>query len=101
MCAEREPLDCHRTILVSRELAREGVPVMHIRAEGTLEDHRQVMQRLVSALHLGEPDLFETPDDQFEAAYEVQGRRIAYARTASGRKQSPPRRSPKGTSPRQ
>jgi uncharacterized protein (DUF488 family) len=101
MCAEREPLDCHRTILVSRELAREHVPVMHIRADGTLEDHRHVMERLVEALDLGGPDLFETRDDQFEAAYEAQGRKIAYARTASARKQSPRRLSPKGTSPRQ
>jgi uncharacterized protein (DUF488 family) len=101
MCAEREPLDCHRTILVSRELAREHVPVIHIRADGTLEDHRHVMQRLVAALDLGDPDLFVTPDDQFEAAYEAQGRKIAYARTASARKQSPRKPPAKGTSPRQ
>jgi uncharacterized protein (DUF488 family) len=101
MCAEREPLDCHRTILVSRELSKENVPVMHIRADGTLEDHRHVMQRLVAALDLGGPDLFETADDPFEAAYEAQGRRIAYARTASARKQSPRKLSAKGTSPRQ
>jgi uncharacterized protein (DUF488 family) len=101
MCAEREPLDCHRTILVSRELTKEHVPVAHIRADGTLEDHRDVMQRLVATLDLGEPDLFESPDDRFEAAYEAQGRRIAYARTASARKQSPRRLSTKGTSPRQ
>src|ERR1700730_5850781 len=30
MCAEREPLDCHRTILVARELERARVPVFHI-----------------------------------------------------------------------
>jgi uncharacterized protein (DUF488 family) len=101
MCAEREPLDCHRTILVSRELTKEHVPVVHIRADGTLEDHRHVMERLVAALHLGGPDLFETPDDQFEAAYEAQGRKIAYARTASAGKQSPRKLSAKGTSPRQ
>jgi hypothetical protein len=71
------------------------------RVDGTLEDHRHVMQRLVATLDLGEPDLFESPDDRFEAAYEAQGRRIAYARTASARKQSPRRLSTKGTSPRQ
>jgi uncharacterized protein (DUF488 family) len=101
MCAEREPLDCHRTILVSRELTKENVPVVHIRADGALEEHRDVMQRLVAALHLRGPDLFETGDGQVEAAYEAQGRKIAYARTASATKQSPRRPSPKGTSPRQ
>jgi uncharacterized protein (DUF488 family) len=101
MCAERDPLDCHRTILVARELAKEGVPITHIRADGTLEDHQHVMERLVAALKLPGPDLFETADDRFEAAYEVQGRKIAYARTASARKQSPRRLPAKGTSPRQ
>lgn len=101
MCAEREPVDCHRTILVSRQLNKENVPVTHIRADGTLEDHQHVMQRLVAALHLKGPDLFETLDDQVEAAYEAQGRRIAYARTASAAKQSARRPPAKGASPRQ
>src|SRR5260370_29901262 len=30
MCAEREPLECHRTILVSRRLCEDGLRVMHI-----------------------------------------------------------------------
>ncbi|MEX0713868.1 MAG: DUF488 domain-containing protein, partial [Pirellulales bacterium] len=40
MCAEKEPLDCHRTILVCREL-REEFHIMHILADGTTEDHAQ------------------------------------------------------------
>ena len=33
MCAEREPMDCHRTILVSRHLATRGVEIVHLLAE--------------------------------------------------------------------
>ena len=81
MCAEREPLDCHRTILVSRELERAGVPVTHILQDGSLEPHRQTMTRLASDLKLASTDLFRTPDELIEDAYEKQGSRIAYVRT--------------------
>ena len=40
MCAEREPLDCHRTLLVGRGLAERGATVSHILADGTLEASR-------------------------------------------------------------
>jgi uncharacterized protein (DUF488 family) len=80
MCAEREPLDCHRTILVSRELEKAGVPVTHILQDGSLEPHRQTMTRLASDLELASTDLFRTPDELIEDAYEKQGSRIAYVR---------------------
>src|ERR1700753_3182226 len=57
MCAEREPLDCPRTTLVSRELVREGIPVTHILADASLEPHEHAMQRLVASLKLPESDL--------------------------------------------
>jgi uncharacterized protein (DUF488 family) len=81
MCAEREPLDCHRTILVSRELERAGVPVTHIRHDGALEPHTQLMTRLAAELDLVGTDMFRTPNELIEDAYEKQGARIAYVRT--------------------
>jgi uncharacterized protein (DUF488 family) len=81
MCAEREPLECHRTILVSRELARAGVAVSHILQDGSLEPHHQALQRLSVELELVGSDLFRTPDEVIEDAYEKQGARIAYVRT--------------------
>ena len=83
MCAEREPLDCHRTILVSRELERAGVPVTHILSDGGLETHRHAMERLASTLKLADADLFRTPEELIEEAYECQGARISYVRTDS------------------
>lgn len=47
MCSEKEPLDCHRTLLVARALAERGVAVRHILAEGGVEDHDATMDRLV------------------------------------------------------
>src|ERR1700674_3398382 len=39
MCAEKEPLECHRTILIARHLADLGFDVQHIHADGRLESH--------------------------------------------------------------
>jgi uncharacterized protein (DUF488 family) len=80
MCAERDPLECHRTILVSRELERAGVAVTHILHDGSLEPHTQLMTRLATELKLVGTDLFRTPDELIEDAYEKQGSRIAYVR---------------------
>jgi uncharacterized protein (DUF488 family) len=79
MCAEREPLECHRTILIARELERAGVSVVHILADGSLETHSRVMDRLVALLKLPDADLFGSPAQRLDAAYELQGRKMAFA----------------------
>jgi hypothetical protein len=57
MCAEKEPLDCHRTVLVSRRLAERGVAIEHLLADGGTRSHREVEEALL-AKNAG-PDLFE------------------------------------------
>jgi uncharacterized protein (DUF488 family) len=78
MCAEKEPLECHRGILVSRHLEAAGIPVQHILADGSLEAHSAAMERLRGQLKLPESDLFRTASDVLEDAYRMQGERIAY-----------------------
>jgi uncharacterized protein (DUF488 family) len=78
MCAEKDPLECHRTILVSRELRRRGVAVRHILEDGALESHEDTLTRLRGKLKLPEYDLFSTPEEVIEEAYRRQGERIAY-----------------------
>jgi uncharacterized protein (DUF488 family) len=80
MCAEREPLECHRTILVARELVREGVAVTHILGDGSLESHEHALQRLATSLKLTAGDLFSNPAGLIEQAYELQAARIAYVK---------------------
>jgi uncharacterized protein (DUF488 family) len=75
MCAEKEPLGCHRTILVARHLCRRAITVTHILASGELEAHASVLARLRTQLKLPADDLFAEGDDR---AYELQARRIAY-----------------------
>lgn len=75
MCAEKDPLDCHRTILVARELVRRGTPIAHILATGEIESHADAMARLRERLNVDANDLFGDADEQ---AYELRARQIAY-----------------------
>ena len=79
MCAEKEPLACHRTILVGRHLAAEGIAVAHILADGTLEPHDATMDRLLDSLKLPAGDLLQSREALVEEALDATGRRIAYA----------------------
>ena len=51
VCAEKEPLDCHRTVLVARRLAERGIAVEHLLADGGRRDHAALEEML-----LGPPD---------------------------------------------
>lgn len=78
MCAEREPLACHRTILISRYLRRNGYDVAHILGMGALENHEDTMNRLLHTLGLEEADMFKSHEEILAGAYTIQGERIAY-----------------------
>jgi uncharacterized protein (DUF488 family) len=84
MCSEKEPLECHRTILVARHLEALGTPVAHIHADGHLETHDAAMSRLARLVNLPEGDLFHTREEFLEDAYRRQEARIAYELAAAG-----------------
>ena len=85
MCAEREPLDCHRCLLVSRALAERGRAVGHILHDGTVEPHTATEQRLL-ANSGPDADLFVTGQrERLAAAYLRRCRSVAY-RAAAGSK---------------
>ena len=39
MCAEKEPEKCHRFLLIAPILEEAGVRVVHVRGDGTFQDH--------------------------------------------------------------
>lgn len=84
MCAEKDPLDCHRTILVARHLVDRGVEVKHILAGGAVETHADAMRRLLQVLSLSEQDMFRSWDEVIADAYAIRGQAIAYDRDATG-----------------
>ncbi len=78
MCAEKEPLDCHRTLLVARALAELGIVVQHILADGRLESQEATMERLVRVVGLPHQDLFRSRDQLIAEALVRQEERVAY-----------------------
>ena len=78
MCAEKDPLDCHRTILVARELLKRGVTITHILDDGSLESHTESILRLVDSLGMSLDDMFISRDEIIDQAYSRQANRIAY-----------------------
>lgn len=58
MCAERDPLDCHRWLWLTRELTARGIEVRHILATGKIENQRDTEDRLLAAEGLAREDFF-------------------------------------------
>jgi uncharacterized protein (DUF488 family) len=77
MCAERDPLTCHRTILVCRELRTPQLNIEHILADGSIETNREAEIRLMSMLNI-QPDMIQDEHECIERAYENQANNIAY-----------------------
>lgn len=51
LCAEEDPLDCHRFLMICPELVTSGVQPQHIRKSGRLETQREAEDRLLEAHH--------------------------------------------------
>ncbi len=80
MCTEKEPLECHRTILICRNLKEYNLRIKHILEDGGIEDHADAERRLVEMLKI-EPTLFEqekTESDLIEQAYNQQSQNISH-----------------------
>lgn len=77
LCAEKEPAECHRSMLVARELSSRGHTVIHILEDGSLEDHDGLLLRLARRWRL-QPDLISGREQVFEEVYRRQAGRIAY-----------------------
>ena len=98
MCAERDPITCHRSILVCQHLREFGLNINHILTDGNLESHEALEERLLKLQGLNmsessepkqlslfnEPQLHESFDNQktrevcLKEAYKRQGDKIAY-----------------------
>ncbi len=78
LCAEADPLVCHRGIVVCRHLVGYGIGAQHILDDGRLESHEQAIERLLAELGLAGGDLFLSHDELIVDAYDRRGRKIAY-----------------------
>ena len=73
MCAEKDPMECHRSILIGRHLKEIGFTVEHIRENARLENQEEMEIRAIG----NQVSMFDdgNPIARF---YREQGARIAY-----------------------
>ena len=86
MCAEKEPICCHRNILVAHALAKRSVPVRHLiqlvsGEPAVAEEMSDTESRLLEECdmdQLTQGDLFMTNEERVEKAYRARFKEIAY-----------------------
>jgi uncharacterized protein (DUF488 family) len=92
-CAEEDPLDCHRGLMIAPALMETGVATCHLRGNGSHETMAQMEERLLAETHVGEgflDGLFAeliSPEDRRELlakAYRLQARRKAFRMRPGG-----------------
>ncbi|MCK8824340.1 DUF488 domain-containing protein [Fuchsiella alkaliacetigena] len=86
MCTEKNPSDCHRTILIAYSLSKMEIKINHILADGKIKEHQQLEKELIES-HFGEIDqldLFSENNgikdrlEKLETAYQKKEEEIAY-----------------------
>lgn len=84
MCAEKDPIICHRAVLVCQHLRNYDLDINHIHPDSSLELHQKLEERLLDLNGYNKPkqlNLFEQSQSKEEAlkeAYINQGFKIAY-----------------------
>ena len=90
MCSEKEPLDCHRCLLVARALMQDGVAVRNLLADGGVESHADTEDRLLTWAGKREADLMSDVAQQLDAAYEMRADWLWKAGPRKGRAKPSP-----------
>ena len=84
LCSERDPLDCHRCLLVGRALVQRGVRVNHILDDGNIVDHTQMEDKLLEMAGCSADDLFSPRDERIATAYRERARKVAFTEPQPG-----------------
>jgi hypothetical protein len=77
MCSEKDPIDCHRMVLICRQLRSANIEIQHVLGDGSIETNSSSEMRLCERLGL-QADLFTSRAETVEQAYDQQSIRIAY-----------------------
>lgn len=78
MCAEQDPLGCHRCLLVGRALARRLVRVEHILRSGQILGQDSIEDALLAAQAGGMADFFSSREEQLDLAYRARKKNVAF-----------------------
>lgn len=80
MCAEKDPINCHRNIMITKAMRDIGFKVFHIICDGSLQTQEDIDERLLD-LYFKQPSLFEFNMDRkekLEQAYQKQNEEIGF-----------------------
>jgi uncharacterized protein (DUF488 family) len=80
LCAEADPIECHRFLLVGRALHARGLDVQHILPNGVAEPHADGEYRMLVATELAQADAFSDNTDALALAYQRQAARFAFVK---------------------
>jgi uncharacterized protein (DUF488 family) len=78
MCAERDPINCHRMILICRNLKDSPINIYHILDNDKVETQFEIEKRLLKLFKFDQTELFRTEQEQLDQAYDNQSERIAF-----------------------
>ncbi|ELR99339.1 DUF488 family protein [Gloeocapsa sp. PCC 73106] len=84
MCSEKDPINCHRAILICQHLKNYDREILHILNLGKIETQTDFEARLLKQTRLSnnplQLSLFEqiNPTSLLKQAYQYQGEKIAY-----------------------
>jgi len=73
MCAEKDPMTCHRAIMIGKTLKEQGFTVKHIIYPNQIETQQEMEQR-----GIGDQLSFFSDEQRIEDFYREQNRRIGY-----------------------
>jgi hypothetical protein len=98
LCAEEDPLDCHRGLMIGPALVEHGIAPLHLRGDGEVESTERMEQRLMEETGVGAgmlDGLFastltgEERRDLLAEAYRVMAKRKAYRMQLDAADESP------------
>lgn len=78
VCSERDPLNCHRCLMVGRTLLGLGIQTSHIHHDGRIETQADAEQRLLVEERLDADDFLRPVEGRLREAYDRRRKRVAY-----------------------
>lgn len=85
MCAEKNPLNCHRSMLVARYFFENGFHPVHILESGDSIDQAKIISILIDTYYPNRNQISLIPEENFEdeqelykKAYNIKNREIGY-----------------------
>ena len=84
MCAEKDPINCHRTILISRNLDKKGFDVQHILATEEICSQKEIDERMLEKYcpQRSQISLFNennlSEEESLEMAYRLKNEEIGF-----------------------